>query len=50
MLRHERQDQVRADGRDLIEARFAIFAFDVIFRSKAETAMRLDACVATPLQ
>src|SRR3546814_19043018 len=37
------QDQIRADRRDLIKARFAKLAFDVIFLGETETAVRLDA-------
>ena len=39
------EDQVRADRRDLIEARFAELALDVVFLGKAEAAVRLHALI-----
>src|SRR3546814_11423237 len=39
------QDQIGADRRDLIEARLAELALDVIFIGETETAVRLDAHV-----
>jgi hypothetical protein len=47
MLGHIREDQVRRNGRNLVQARFAEFALDVVFIGKAESAVRLQAHVGS---
>src|ERR1700727_1608356 len=42
MLGHVRQNQVRRNWRNLIQTRFAEFAFHVVFTCKAEAAMELQ--------
>jgi len=39
------EDEVGRDWRDLIEAGLPKFAFDIVFLSKAEPAVRLEAHV-----
>src|SRR3954449_8024701 len=45
VLAHVRLDQVVRDRRDLVEARLAELALDVVLRGEAEAAVRVDADV-----
>src|SRR5712692_5557676 len=45
MLAEVRQDEIRRDGSDLIEARLAEFALDIVLGSESKAAISLQANV-----